>query len=541
MPWPVMCAGQCSGREGDGFNRMKRSRWIFAALILSLGGLALVWYGGDREKNPPPAPREFRAAWVATVANIDWPSKPGLPVAQQRAEALAILERAQALKLNALILQVRPAADALYASELEPWSEYLTGAQGRPPAPFYDPLEFWVTEAHRRGLELHAWFNPYRARHNTAKSPLAATHIAQTNPEAVKAYGDVLWMDPAEPFAVRRTVEVISDVVRRYDIDGVHIDDYFYPYPIAAPPTAAAGAPVVKLATAPELDFPDEPAWQRYRKAGGKAERADWRREQVNQLVEKIYRTIHTIKPRVRFGVSPFGLGRPQLRPRGIAGFSQYDKLYADVELWLEKGWLDYLAPQLYWPKEKKAQDFAVLLDYWAEHNPAQRHLWPGLFTSSINDTPKSWAPEEITRQIELTRAQRGATGHIHFSMIALLQGRRGIDARLSAGPYAQDALVPATPWLDATVPPAVTLNPGPATQTATITAGKGKTVVAYAVWRRYGEQWKFSVQRATDTRLSLAADAKLGPLKSVVVSAVDAVGNESPRVRWDLATATDF
>ena len=184
---------------------MKRLQWVLSAFIAGLFGLSLAWYFFDQKKSPPPAPREFRAVWVATVANIDWPSKPGLPVEQQRAEALSILERAQALKLNAIILQVRPAADALYASELEPWSEYLTGAQGRAPTPFYDPLEFWVTEAHRRGLELHAWFNPYRARHNTAKSPLAATHIAQTNPEAVKAYGDLLWMDPAEPFAARRT------------------------------------------------------------------------------------------------------------------------------------------------------------------------------------------------------------------------------------------------------------------------------------------------------------------------------------------------
>jgi len=178
-----------------------------------------------------------------------------------------------------------------------------------------------------------------------------------------------------------------------------------------------------------------------------------------------------------------------------------------------------------------------VLLNYWTERNPTQRHIWPGLFTSSINDTPKSWAPEEITRQIELTRAQRGATGHIHFSMIALLQGRRGIDARLIAGPYAQDALVPATPWLDAIQPPAATLKHAPTTQTATIIAGKGKPVVAYAVWRLYGEHWKFSVQRASDTRLGLGADLKFGKLKSVVVSAVDAVGNESPRVRLDLVT----
>ncbi|MBC7367063.1 MAG: family 10 glycosylhydrolase, partial [Undibacterium sp.] len=400
--------------------------------------LALVLLFAGCVSFPPAAPREFRAAWVATVANIDWPSKPGLPVERQRAEALAILERARTLKLNAIILQVRPAADALYASSLEPWSEFLTGQQGRAPEPFYDPLQFWVTEAHRRGLELHAWFNPYRARHSAAKSPPAANHISKTNPEAVKTYGAFEWMDPGEPFAARRTLEVISEVVRNYDVDGVHIDDYFYPYPIPAPPagTPAGSIPLGSKQPPPEVDFPDEPAWQRYLAVRGKLSRADWRRQNVDYLVEDIYRAIHRIKPWVRFGVSPFGIGRPDRRPKGIAGFSQYDKLYADAELWLQKGWLDYFAPQLYWPKEKKAQDYATLLDYWVSQNTAHRHLWPGLFTSSINDTPKSWAPEEITHQIDLTRANPRADGHIHYSMIALMQDRHGISGKLAAGPY---------------------------------------------------------------------------------------------------------
>ena len=521
-----------SARRGGGTPPTTILGSVLSALIfaLLLAGCVSV---------PPPAPREFRAAWVATVANIDWPSKPGLPVDQQRAEALAILDRAQSLKLNAIILQVRPAADALYASSLEPWSEFLTGEQGKAPAPFYDPLQFWIVEAHRRGLELHAWFNPYRARHSAAKSPPAANHISKTNPEVVKTYGAFEWMDPGEPFAARRTLDVISEVVRNNDVDGVHIDDYFYPYPIPTPRPGADPALTV-ISThdptnpPPELDFPDEPSWQRYLAVQGKLSRADWRRQNVDYLVEDIYRTIHRIKPWVRFGVSPFGLGRPDRRPKGIAGFSQYDKLYADAELWLQKGWLDYFAPQLYWPRERKAQDYATLLKYWSQQNPARRHLWPGLFTSSINDTPKSWAPEEITRQIDLTRARKGAGGHIHYSMIALMQDRHGISGLLAAGPYAQAALVPATPWLDATAPGAPTLRREG--ETVVIAAGSGKPAVVYAIWRRQGKQWRFAVQPAVEPTVSLTVDPAFGTVETIVVSAVDDLGNESARITLDLA-----
>ena len=191
---------------------------------------------------PPPAPREFRAAWVSTVANIDWPSRAGLPVARQQSEAIAILDRARALNLNAIVLQVRPSADAIYPSELEPWTEYLTGQQGKAPSPMYDPLKFWIDQAHARGMELHAWFNPYRARHATAKSANSRDHISMTKPQTVKTYGRYQWMDPGEAEASKHTLDVILDVVKRYDIDGVHIDDYFYPYPIEAP--GAAGASI---------------------------------------------------------------------------------------------------------------------------------------------------------------------------------------------------------------------------------------------------------------------------------------------------------
>ena len=242
------------------------------------------------------------------------------------------------------------------------------------------------------------------------------------------------WMDPAEKGAQDQTYRVFMDVAKRYDVDALHIDDYFYPYPVAAD-----GA---------ELAFPDDPSWQAYVLAGGTLARDDWRRRNVDALVERIHAAVHREKPGVRFGVSPFGIGKPQARPPGVAGFSQYDKIYADVELWLARGWLDYLAPQLYWRIDAPSQPFAVLLDYWKGANLAGRHIWPGLFTSRIDAASQPWSADEIIEQVKLARA-RGSGGHIHFSMAALLENRQGIADRLKAL-YAGPALVPASPWLPA-------------------------------------------------------------------------------------------
>ncbi len=455
---------------------MNRRCWLFM-LVLALTSCASM---SPLEKpsgnQTPPAPREFRAMWIATVANIDWPSKRGLSADQQRTEMRQIVAAARRLKLNALILQVRPSADAIYPSNLEPWTEYLSGTQGVATAANYDPLAEWIQLAHSEGLELHAWFNPYRTRHNTATSAPAANHVSKSLPHAVKTYGNMQWMDPGEPDAARHTLAVIADVVRRYDIDGVHIDDYFYPYPIPAPPgsvvaaasrlgsgeplaatgaqptIAAKAAPTTQLApptdARPDLDFPDEPSWQRYKAGGGKLDRADWRRDNINQLVRTLYREVHAVKPWVKVGISPFGLPKPDRRPEGITGFSQYDKLYADVEQWFEQGWLDYLAPQLYWPIAQEAQAFPVLLRYWTSINKQSRHLWPGLFTGRIDETDKSWLPDEIVRQIALLRSQTGVTGHIHFSASAIVQNRRGIAGALAASVYLNEARIPDTPWL---------------------------------------------------------------------------------------------
>ena len=466
---------------------------------------------------PPAAPREFRAAWVATVANIDWPSARGLSAETQQAEARAIIAKARSLGLNALILQVRPAADALYASQLEPWSEYLTGQQGRAPEPRYDPLAFWIEEAHGAGLELHAWFNPYRARHASARSPLAASHVANGHPGLVRTYGDQLWLDPGEPAAAAHVLAVILDVVRRYNVDGVHIDDYFYPYPIQD----AAGQ---------KVDFPDEPAWQAFLARGGALSRTDWRRSHVDRLIERIYKEVHREKSYVRVGVSPFGLGRPERRPPGVTGFSQYDELYADAERWLGQGWLDYFVPQLYWTMASPGQPFAPLLDYWRAQNPKGRSVWPGLFTSRTGSADP-WPPEEITTQIQLTRSRGGSLGHAHFSMVALMKDYGGIAGRL-ANVYGGPALVPAAAWLGGAAPPAPSvrlMRSGPDPATVRVAVGTGEAPRLLALWASYGGTWRFFTLPGGGGSLPALGGGK--PLVAVVAAAVGRTGLESPRV----------
>ncbi len=380
---------------------------------------------------PPPLPREFRGAWIATVNNIDWPSKPGLTTEQQKAELVAIMNLAVQLKLNALIFQVRPSCDALYASKLEPWSGYLTGKMGQAPKPFYDPLAFAVEEAHRRGLELHAWFNPYRAHHPAAFFPISREHVSKTRPQLVRSYGGNLWLDPGEKEVQEYSLKVITDVVRRYDIDGVHLDDYFYPYQ-------------EKDAAGKYVDFPDWSSWRKYVATGGKLPRNDWRRENVNGFIQRLYNSIKAEKRHVKFGISPFGIWRPG-NPESIKGLDAFDRLYADSRKWLAQGWLDYVSPQLYWSIEAKEQSFPVLLKWWSEQNPQQRHLWPGDAVSRIGPAR---AAAEIVSQIQLTRKQAGAGGNLHWSFKALLQNRGGIADVLLKETYRQPALIPASSWL---------------------------------------------------------------------------------------------
>ncbi len=397
----------------------------------------------------PGLTREFRAVWIATVANIDWPSRPGLPVDQQKAELLALLDRAAAIGLNAVVLQVRPAGDALYRSDLEPWSEWLTGAIGRPPVdaqgdpvPDYDPLAFAISEAHARGLELHAWCNPYRVYHPSNKTEPSENHLAVTRPELVRRYGNYLWLDPGEPAVQAHTRAVIADLVMRYDLDAIHFDDYFYPYPIRD----EAGRAV---------PFPDDASYARYLNTGrgGKLARDDWRRQNVNTLIQNLRDDIHAIKPHVKLGISPFGIWRPG-HPEHIKGFDQYAAIYADARRWLREGWVDYLAPQLYWEIARPDQSFIALLRWWDQQNVRSRHVWPGLYTSRLlSEHPaqrRGFDADEIAHQVQWTRllTERSAPGHIHFSAKALLKGDRELASQLADTLYTTPAVIPASPWL---------------------------------------------------------------------------------------------
>jgi uncharacterized lipoprotein YddW (UPF0748 family) len=386
---------------------------------------------------PPEPPREFRAAWVATVDNIDWPSKRTLTTFEARTELLNIIKRADEIGLNALIYQVRPMGDALYKSQHEPWSEFLTGRQGKGPDEDWDPLQFAIEECHKRGIEVHAWFNPYRAWHTSAKGPASGKHISQAKPKLVRTYGDQKWMDPGDPAVQDHSLKVMLDVVKRYDIDGVHIDDYFYPYPSGNTP------------------FPDDATFRAY---GNGASKAAWRRQNVDTFVKRLYQGIKQQKRHVKFGISPFGIYRPGV-PKGIeAGLDQYAQLYADAKKWLNQGWCDYFTPQLYWSIDSTGQPYGKLLKWWVSENKQGRHMWPGLAAYKMVEGPK-WSPQEMVDQVELTRDIDGATGHVYFSVKYLVSNTKGVADELNATYLGRDALVPRSPWLDKEAPAAPVVN----------------------------------------------------------------------------------
>lgn len=415
-----------------------------AAVLISLAAVTISASAQSRSPRidtlPPAILREFRGVWIATVSNIDWPSRPGLSTWEQQSEMTALLDRAVAMHMNAVVFQVRPEADALYQSDSEPWSPFLTGTMGRAPEPFYDPLAFVVREAHARGLEVHAWFNPYRALHPSSPGDVAPSHVSRTDPAIVRRYGSQLWMDPGNPAVVERTVRAVLDVTRRYDIDAVHIDDYFYPYR----ETDRSGR---------NIQFPDAASYKVYTSSGGTLALNDWRRNNVDTFVQRIGGQIHAVKPWVRFGVSPFGIWRPGF-PASVRGLDSYEEIFADARKWLRNGWVDYLAPQLYWPLGRPQQDYSTLLAWWVSQNVHGRHIWAGLNASLAKDTaPKGRGAAEILDQIRLTRAQPGASGEVFFSMKVFMQDPDSVAERIARDSYADAALVPASPWLDASAP----------------------------------------------------------------------------------------
>jgi uncharacterized lipoprotein YddW (UPF0748 family) len=486
---------------------MKFAQWLAPWLAVHMTVVASTAIYSPSQIKPPPVAREFRGAWIASVGNIDWPSQRDLTAEQQKAELLAIFDMARRLNLNALMLQVRPACDALYPSSLEPWSEYLTGQMGKPPRPFYDPLEFAVEEAHKRGLELHAWFNPFRAGHSTRKSPATATHISKSRPFLVRTYGKELWLDPGDKAVHEYTLNVILDVSRRYDVDGVVLDDYFYPYP-------------VRDTEGKSLPFPDWPTWKTYREAGGKLARDDWRRENINIFIQQLYTKVKAQKSWVKVGISPFGIWRPG-NPEPVKGFDAFASLYADSRNWLEQGWLDYFVPQLYWSSNAREQSYPDLLKWWCDHNPRKRHVWPG---NSVSRVGANRGPDELVNQVRITRQQPGATGNVHWSVRALMRNTQGVVDSLKREVYQKPALVPMMPWLDAAAPQTPKLDIEQTAKGMKVSWQPVSEPASRWVWQlKTDNEWTAEIlSGASGSRIVSSADV-------IAVSAVDRCGNVSP------------
>lgn len=467
------------------------------------------------EVNTPSAMREFRAAWIATVANINWPSKPGLPVSEQKEEAIKLLDFLAENNFNAAILQVRPQCDALYKSDLEPWSYYLTGLQGKAPDPYYDPLEFWVEESHKRGIELHVWLNPYRAHHPSGGKEISDQSIVKKHPELVVFLKQgYWWMDPALPGTRAQTTAVVMDLVNRYDIDGVHFDDYFYPY------WDYNGG----------QDFPDSLSWTAYKNSGGKLSRNDWRRDAVNILIENLYQKIKETKPHVKFGLSPFGIWRPGY-PESISGFDQYDKLYADAKLWLNKGWIDYFTPQIYWPINRIAQSYPVLLGWWNKENTMNRHLWPGI---SVGNDTSVVNVNEIKGQIMIDRGMiPDDKGVVHWSIGQLVRNAQ-MTKGLKDGPYRQQALVPASPWLDNKAPAAPSFTATRSGKEVNVqwTPADANDAFHYVIYYTYGGSWSYAIVNKDARSFTIKPVQGQVTVQNVItkvaVTAVDRTGNES-------------
>ncbi|WP_406370420.1 family 10 glycosylhydrolase [Streptomyces sp. NBC_00647] len=408
-------------------------RAFAAAALATLSGLGTAGDAaaarGPASPHRPRAQRAVRGMWLATASHRDWPSRTGLSAARQRAELLAHLDTAVRLRLNTVFFQVRPAADALWPSPYEPWSQYLTGVQGKDPG--WDPLGTAVREAHARGLELHAWFNPYRVSGQPDPARLAPSHPARVHPDWVVRYGGKLYYNPGLP-PVRTFVRTaMLDAVRRYAVDGVHWDDYFYPYPVAGEA------------------FDDDAAYAEH--GAGFAGRAAWRRHNIDRLVLEMAAGIKKVRPGTRFGISPFGVWRnASSDPLGSAtraGVETYDDLYADTRKWVREHWIDYICPQLYWNIGFAAADYAKLLPWWAEvARGTGVHLYAGeaLYKAGAPGQPAAWQdPAELSRHLTFARGHAEVRGHVFFSAAEVGADRVGAMARVVADHYQQSAKPP--------------------------------------------------------------------------------------------------
>ena len=374
---------------------------------------------------------EFRGVWVATVDNIDWPSAGNFNSDSQKVEFIRLLDMHQRNGINAMVVQVRPCSDAFYPSQYEPWSQWLTGVQGQPPTPYYDPLAFMISETHKRGMVFHAWMNPYRAEFKLNTSAVSATHVTRLHPEWFVTYAGKRYFDPGNKEAQKYVTEVVKDVVSRYEVDAIHFDDYFYPYKIAGE------------------NFPDN---ETYRKYGDGLTRDDWRRSNTDSIIEMLAVAIKKENSKCQFGISPFGVWRNKDKDamngsNTNGASSNYDDLYADILLWLENDWIDYVAPQLYWEIGHRVAPYETLLKWWSKHTYG-KHCYIGLGIYRANSNAAWKEDSQLPRQIEALRNTPNMQGMIFFSSKTFEKNPNGWNDALRLNYFKDPVKVPEMEWL---------------------------------------------------------------------------------------------
>ena len=476
--------------------------------------------------DPANPKQQLRAEWIASVANIDWPSRQGLPAADQKAELLRWYDEAVTLGLNAVVVQVRPTADSFWPSPLEPWSHWLTGAQGKDPG--YDPLAFAVAEAHKRNLEFHGWFNPYRVSMGTDINALVPTHPARVHPSWVLPYGGKLYYNPGLPEVRKFTVDAIMDAVRKYDIDAVHFDDYFYPYPVAG------------------QTFDDAAAYAQY---GNGLSLADWRRKNVDLLISDLSTAIRAAKPWVQFGISPFAIWRnASTDPAGSptqGGVQTYDDLYADTVKWVREEWIDYIVPQVYWNIGFTIADYAKLVPWWSDIVAGTDvNLYIGHANHKVANPaqPAEWQdPNEMSRQLTFNRDHPEVGGDIYFSAAQVRANRLEHMTIVQRDHYAQPAMTPTAGRLTGRGPAAPLIIDASRTSAGVKLRWVSAKATSYAVYRIDGHGLVGRCDLADATHLVGTARAGRGPLQAYtdttaaagkrytyVVTALDRTNNES-------------
>ncbi|MXV49536.1 family 10 glycosylhydrolase [Pedobacter sp. HMF7647] len=471
---------------------------------------------------------EFRGVWIATVGNIDWPSRRDLSAEAQKAELSKILDSHQRTGINAVMFQIRPAADALYAKSNEPWSRFLTGKPGRAPVPFYDPLEFAINECHKRGMELHAWFNPYRAATDMDPANTTSDHITKTHPGWFFNYAGKKLFNPGIPQVRDYIIQIIMNVLRQYDVDGIHFDDYFYPYPEGGE------------------QLPDTATFRLFN-MDNFADIEDWRRHNVDTLIHNLSDSIHKEKRFVKFGISPFGIWRNNKRDAEgseTSGLEGYSALYADARKWVKMGWVDYVNPQIYFPFNYPAAAFEKLVDWWSV-NTYNKHLYVGQAPYRTTERKAAWQDKtQLPRQVRYIRQNPRVQGSVYFSSKSITSNLAGFRDSLQYDLYKYPALQPSMLWLD-NVPP----RP-PIELSAKATTGKqivlnwheplraedGEAAYGYVIYR-FNEGEDVDIQNSRniikisfDSKITTFTDESVRPgvRYTYAVTAIDRLKNES-------------